>query len=132
MERLKEKTFFISSRWRNKDQIIEFTQKLRALKVSVLSFLEYHPNKEHVTLDPEFVMRQFESRSVEDPIVSDLSKLDREHIQKADAVALLLPAGNSAHWEAGFAYGLGKICILIGVPEKMDTIYSTFAYRLPT
>lgn len=39
---------------------------------------------------------------------------------------LLLPAGTSAHIEAGIAFGLGKKLILIGKPEKPETLYFIF------
>lgn len=45
---------------------------------------------------------------------------------------MLLPAGNSAHIEAGTAYGLGKTCILIGKPEKAESLYKIFPTVYPT
>jgi hypothetical protein len=41
-------------------------------------------------------------------------------------VILLLPAGTSAHIEAGIAFGLKKKLILIGIPEKPETLYFIF------
>ena len=128
----KQKTFFISSRWRNRDQVIDLTEKMRELGLRVLSFLEYHPNREDVLLDPEKVMKRFESRFQDDEVVKQLSDLDLEHIRKADVVILLLPAGISAHMEIGYAYGLGKECILIGKPEKTETTYCMFSKTFTT
>ena len=42
---------------------------------------------------------------------------------------MLLPAGSSVHMEAGIAYGLGKPLILIGEPEKPETLYLVFNER---
>jgi len=47
-------------------------------------------------------------------------------------VILLLPAGISAHIEAGIAYGLGKEPILIGQPEKPESLYLIFKKRFAT
>jgi nucleoside 2-deoxyribosyltransferase len=132
MEDLRPKTFFISSRWRNKGQVKGLTEKIRELGLKVFSFLEYHPNQQDVLLDPEEVMRKFESRMQDDEMVRRLSALDLEHIKKADVVILLLPAGISAHMEIGYAYGLGKECILIGEPEKTETTYCMFSRSYKT
>lgn len=129
MEKPESKTFFISSRWRNRDKVMELTEKMRAIGLQVLSFLEYHPNRDDVDADPEEVMRKFEGRSQDDNMVEQLSRLDIAHIKRADAVILLLPAGISSHMEAGYAYGLGKRCILIGTPEKTETTYCMFSER---
>ena len=42
---------------------------------------------------------------------------------------MLLPAGNSVHMEAGIAYGWGKKLVLIGEPEKPETLYLVFQER---
>ena len=49
-----------------------------------------------------------------------------QSLKNAEKVILLLPAGNSVHIEAGVAYGLGKPLILIGEPEKPETLYLIF------
>ena len=51
---------------------------------------------------------------------------DLDGLKKANTVILLLPAGTSAHIEAGIAFGLGKKLILIGKPEKPETLYFIF------
>ncbi len=49
-----------------------------------------------------------------------------------EKVIVLLPAGNSVHIEAGIAHGLGKQLILIGEPEKPETLYLIFKERHKT
>ena len=41
---------------------------------------------------------------------------------------LVLPAGKSAHIEAGIGYGLGKKCYAIGEYEATDSLYNIFEY----
>lgn len=66
---MQKEIFFISSRWRNRDKVQELTERMRALGFEVLSFLEYHLNKEDVDADPEEVMCKFEGRSQNDDVV---------------------------------------------------------------
>ena len=51
---------------------------------------------------------------------------DLDGLKNADTVILLLPAGTSTHIEAGIAFGLGKRLVLIGKPEKPETLYFIF------
>jgi hypothetical protein len=39
---------------------------------------------------------------------------------------LLLPAGKSAHIEAGVAYGMGKKLILVGEQKETESLYLIF------
>lgn len=125
MKKSNERTFFISSKWRNRDRVIELTEKLRALGFEVISFLEYPINKEDVTRDPEEAMKEWESMPNwrKNLRVQQIAEEDKRNIEKADTSILLLPAGISAHLEAGYACGLGKECILIGKPEKPESSY---------
>ena len=57
---------------------------------------------------------------------------DLEGLKNAEKVIMLLPAGNSVHMEAGIAYGLGKPLILIGEPDKPETLYLIFKEKYKT
>lgn len=50
---------------------------------------------------------------------------DRDHIEAADTVILVLPAGRSAHLELGWAAGRGKQTFVLfdGEPERFDCMY---------
>ncbi len=49
---------------------------------------------------------------------------DRHHLERADAVVLMLPAGKSGHLELGWAIGRGKPgYILLDDPERWDVMY---------
>ena len=54
---------------------------------------------------------------------------DLNGLKNAQKVIVLLPAGNSVHIEAGIAYGLDKPLILIGEPEKPESLYLIFKER---
>ena len=121
----KSKTFFISSKWRNKEKVEELTEKIRNLGFEVISFFEYPINKEVVKKDPEEAMREWEEMTdwERKKRVKQIAEEDRKSIGKADAVILLLPAGITSHLEVGYAKGLGKECILIGKAEKPESGY---------
>lgn len=56
---------------------------------------------------------------------------DKEHLDRADIVILVLPAGKSGHLELGYAIGKGKIgyIVLDSEPERYDVMYK-FADRV--
>lgn len=68
----------------------------------------------------------------DDPVHFDHFKKDLAGLKAAQTVVLLLPAGTSAHIEAGIAFGLGKKLVLIGEPEKPETLYFIFGERFKT
>ena len=47
-------------------------------------------------------------------------------LRNSQNLILLLPAGKSAHIEAGAAYGMGKHCILIGEQKEAESNYLIF------
>lgn len=50
---------------------------------------------------------------------------DRKHLDRAEAVVLVLPAGKSGHLEFGYSLGRGKpgFILLDGEPERYDVMY---------
>lgn len=67
-----------------------------------------------------------------DPSIQSIFQQDLDGLKNAKKVIILLPAGTSVHMEAGIAYGLGKPLVLIGEPEKPETLYLIFEERYPT
>lgn len=51
---------------------------------------------------------------------------DKTHLDRADAVVLLMPAGKSGHLELGYAIGKGKrgFILLDKVPDRFDVMYA--------
>lgn len=53
--------YFIASRWRNKDSVLELTERLRAKSKSAHCFFENKHNLAGLDRDPEEVMREYEA-----------------------------------------------------------------------
>lgn len=58
--------------------------------------------------------------------VQTIFKHDMEGERNSKNFLLVLPAGKSAHIEAGVAYGLGKKCYAIGEYDVTDSLYLIF------
>jgi len=129
--------YFIASRWRNRDKVLELVKGLRKRDKTVFSFFEGSKKVFSIfdsKLDPESVMKKFESTKKwqKDQRVRKIFEKDLEGLKNSQILILLLPAGKSAHIEAGIAYGLGKKCILIGDQKKAESHYLIFDEFYPT
>ncbi len=118
--------YFIASSTRNKDKIVELTEKLRDKGKTVFSFIETNPLDKLIS----------EAINVKDWRNSEMNKFifekDMKPLKEADTLILLLPAGKSGHIEAGVAYGMGKKCIFIGEIEEVDSLYLIFNEDYPS
>lgn len=120
--------YFISSRWRNRDKVLELTDKLRKKGKTVYCFLESPLVAARVGDEPEEDMAEFEKRDWKnDPYVRKVFEYDLAAEKESENLIMLLPAGNSAHIEAGIAFGLGKKCILIGEVKEAESLYCIFS-----
>ena len=52
-------------------------------------------------------------------------EFDKRHLDAADTVVLVMPAGRSAHMELGYSVGRGKRCFVLfdAEPERYDIMY---------
>jgi hypothetical protein len=123
--------FSVVSKFRNKKQVDIFIDKIREKGYTCFNFASTPVDKNNPNGSPEEQMRAYESTKdfLNDPYSKFLFEKDLEGLKKAKSVILLLPAGTSAHIEIGIAYGLGKKCILVGEPEKPETLYFLFNER---
>ncbi|MGI8419353.1 MAG: hypothetical protein ACR2LN_01775 [Candidatus Levyibacteriota bacterium] len=129
----KHYAFFVSSRWRNRDNIRELTKKIREKGYSVYCFLEANHSIERIEQDPEESMQEFENLDWQnDKYVKQIFENDMIGERNSDTFIMLLPAGKSCHIEAGIAYGLGKKCILIGEQKEAESLYLIFDIRYPS
>lgn len=116
--------YFIASRFRNKHTVLELTRLLRGKKKTVYCFVEDH--EEDST--PEVYMQTFENtpdwRNA--PMIREMFEKDMNALRDSEALILLLPAGKSAHVEAGVAYGMEKKCIVIGEQKEAESLYLIF------
>ena len=121
--------FFISSRWRNRDKVMDLVKKLRDKGYSVYCFMEEKHNPGTIDDDPEEVMAKFEA--IEDwrnnPFVKRIFKRDLGGLRASACIVVLLPGGKSTHLEAGIGYGLGKKLILIGEQKETESLYLIFS-----
>lgn len=120
--------FFIASPWKNKTQVERLTQELEQMGHSAYSFMNSGANL--LTGRPiEAEMKEFSEALMNwkiDDRIAKIAQYEVQALRDADAIILLLPAGDSSHMEAGIGYGLGKRMILIGPVEKPEIIYLLF------
>lgn len=125
--------FFIASRWRNKEQVLDLAKKIRSKGKGVYCFIEgdgteYELKDTTNQNTPEEFMKRFESISdwQTDANVKKIFDVDMNALKSSEALILLLPAGKSAHIESGVAYGSGKKCIVIGEQKETESLYLIF------
>lgn len=120
--------YFISSRWRNRDQVLELASNLRKKGKVVYCFMEEKHNPGTIDDDPEQVMSKFEAIKNwrNDPFVKRIFKRDLAGLKASECVVVLLPGGKSTHLEAGIAYGFRKKLILIGEQKETESLYLIF------
>lgn len=119
--------YFIASRWRNRDTVLELFHKLQEKGKKVYCFMTTDPyHSPHD--DPEQTMTEYEATEnwENNVMIRDIFEKDMKALRSSEKLILLLPAGKSAHIEAGVAYGLGKECIVIGKQEKAESLYLIF------
>lgn len=125
--------FFVSGRWRNRDNVLDLTRRIRAKGKSVYCFLEASHSIARIENDPETDMRNFEKLDWRnDHYVKEVFENDMEGERASEKFVMLLPVGKSCHIEAGVAYGLGKECILIGEQKEAESLYLIFSKSYPT
>lgn len=122
--------FFIAGRTRNKEKILEICSIFDSLNISYYCFLKNEQSHIEAGLDlndsPEDLMSKFESMELDSDSVKTIFKHDMEGLKSSKNLLLVLPAGKSAHIEAGVSYGLGKRCYAIGEYDVTDSLYLIF------
>lgn len=123
--------YFIASRYRNKETVLELTQKLRAKGKAVYCFVESPASVKSVGKiedNAEAAISDFEAipQWQQDPRVREVFETDMAALRNSANLILLLPAGKSAHMEAGVAYGLGKHLVVIGEQKATESLYLVF------
>ena len=126
--------YTILSKFRNKEQVENLIKELKKRGKTCFNFCEKPADPENPQAHPEEQMKKLESTKnfFENKYFKHLFEEDLDGLKNAQKVIVLLPAGNSVHIEAGIAFGLGKKLILIGEPEKPDSLYLIFKERYKT
>ncbi|MBI4598958.1 hypothetical protein HY734_02040 [Candidatus Uhrbacteria bacterium] len=126
--------YFIASRWRNREILDPLVARIRAAGHDVYYFVEKTVTKHARDLNPEDYMREYESIKNwrEDPYCREIYEQDLAGLKQSDTLLLVLPAGKSAHMEAGIAHGMGKPTILVGSVEETESLYLAFNEWYPS
>ena len=120
--------FFIAGRTRNRENVLKICKIFEDLNISHYCWLKNEDANKEAGLDinDENLMDTFESLELESSSVRIIFENDLEGEKNSDNFLLVLPAGKSAHIEAGIAYGLGKKCYAIGEYDVTDSLYLIF------
>ncbi|MBP9762534.1 hypothetical protein KBD34_02880 [Patescibacteria group bacterium] len=126
--------YTLVSRFRNKERCEYLVAELVKRGKSCHNFCITPSDPNNPTASAEAQMRAWEETKdfFHDPYFRMIFEKDLKALKEAQTVLFLLPCGTSAHMEAGIAYGLGKHLILIGEPEKPESLYIIFEERYPT
>ena len=126
--------YTIISRFRNKEQCQCLIKKLEEKGKTCYDFCALPADPNNADAHPEEQMKHHESVKdfYNDPYFQHMFEKDLNGLKNANTVIMLLPAGTSAHIEAGIAFGLEKPLILIGEPEKPESLYLIFKERYKT
>lgn len=120
--------FYIAGRARNRDNILRICRLFDDLHIPRYCFLENEASHQEAGLDaadPQLA-DTVEALDFDHPSVRALFEHDLRGERDSENFLLVLPAGKSAHIEAGIAYGLGKRCYAVGPYDTTDTLYHIF------
>ena len=120
--------YSIITKFRNKDQFDLLWAGLQQKWKSCYNLFEIPADPLNPNADIEEQMKVFDA--TENFFENDHFKMmfdqDLAGLKNAEKIIVLLPAWVSVHIEAGIAYGLWKHLILIGKPEKAESLYLIF------
>lgn len=120
--------YSVIGKFRNKENIQSLVGAIRAKGYECYDFTAKPADPENPNGSGDEQMRVLESHPdyLNDPVHKHHFETDLKGLLDADVVVLLFPAGSSAHMEAGIAHGLHKKLIMVGKPEKPETLYFVF------
>ncbi len=126
--------FMVIGRVRNSENVNALVSGIESKGYSSYNFLSKDtvPEFSHLSRAEQMEILESHADFWNDPLHKHHYDSDMNGLKNADTVVMLLPAGLAAHMEAGAGYGLGKKMILIGEPEKAETLYLMFSERYPT
>lgn len=123
----------VIGRVRNSDNIERLIHGITEKGYTCYNFLDKPaaPSAPHLSWEEQMNILESHEDFWNDPVHRDIFEMDMAGLKYAETIVMLLPAGLAAHMEAGAAYGLGKRLVLIGEPEKAETLYLMFSERYP-
>ena len=114
---------YISASWKNRVKVRELSETLRNYNYDVFDFTDPQ-NRKTNEVPPEMFLEQFDpsqhiySKYLERKEWRDVVNENREEIEKADLIILLLPCGIDATADWALGVGMGKHSIIVGHPPK--------------
>jgi hypothetical protein len=120
--------FTVIGKYRNSENVRTLITAIRNKDKTCYDFTDKpaDPNNPDGCFEEQMNALEAHSDFLNDPVHRFHYERDLAGLKNARVVVLLLPAGTSAHIEAGIAFGLGKKLILIGKAEKPETLYFIF------
>jgi len=118
----------VIGRFRNGENVRRLITAIRNKNYTCYDFTAKpaDPNNPDAPFGEQMDALEAHSDFLNDPVHRLHYEKDLAGLKNADTIVLLLPAGTSTHIEAGIAFGLGKKLVLIGKPEKPETLYYIF------
>lgn len=107
-------------------RVVEVGNKLRELGHEVVDdWYAPGPDADDYWRDYEKARGRTYREALKGLHVGHVFAFDKYHIDRAQVVILVMPAGKSAHLELGYAIGTGKkgYILLEGEPERWDIMY---------
>jgi len=121
---------YISSSWKNRDNVREMAIRLREDGHKVYDFTDPECRKTeefpHEKRPEPFNPKKHKSYSalLRNSHMYAAVMNNQEAIRWCDLVILLLPCGLDAHADWAYGIGLGKDTIIAGMPKGGDTVYT--------
>lgn len=104
---------YLASSWKNADQVKQIKEVFESKGHKVDAFCDTSSGRFVFSFNQLPDVSTHNAISVMDfPVVQKAFMEDKKWIDWADAIVLILPAGNSAHLEAGYAKGSGKKLVI--------------------
>lgn len=104
---------YLASSWKNETMVLDMAKLFRIYDHQVDAFCD--PSKGRFVFNYEDlngIENMNAQNALQNQLVQKAFKEDQKWIDWADGVILILPAGRSAHLEAGYAVGQGKFLII--------------------
>jgi len=119
---------YIASSWENAYTCMRIAYFLREVGFEVDCFCDFTQKGRYIFSWQEIVKNKDDMNAIEllkDERTQRAFREDKKWLDWADTVILVLPAGNSAHLEAGYAKGQGKRLYIVGEFPKgeFDVMY---------
>lgn len=118
---------YVASSWRNEQQPAVVVA-LRKIGADVYDFRNPAPGNTGFhwsEIDPEWKTWNPNTyrEALQSPIAREGFNRDAKALEACDICVLVLPSGRSAHIEAGFAAGMGKVLITLLAPGEPELMY---------